>query len=150
MLLVRLVVELLGLQDLSLLLALGWPRAWRWRGLLLGLGLLLQHKLLSLLVDLVCPLGLRIHPAPLELHDELLLSLLLCPLTLLLVLLNFKPLALLVDSDLSMLSFFIVTIFPKNLSLRVDEVNAHVHKLLVVFSVTSIEPVLAIEEVVSF
>ena len=83
-------------------------------------------------------------------HDELLLSLLLCPLALLLVLLNFKPLALFVDSDLSVLSFFIVTVFPKNLSLRVDEVNAHVDELLVVFSVTSIEPVLAIEEVVSF
>ena len=49
-----------------------------------------------------------------------------------------------------MLSFFIVTVFPKNLSLRVDEVDAHVDELLVVFSVTSIEPVLAIEEVVSF
>ena len=49
-----------------------------------------------------------------------------------------------------MLSFFIVTVFPKNLSLRVDEVYAHVDKLLVVFSIASVESVLAIEEVVSF
>ena len=46
-----------------------------------------------------------------------------------------------------MLSFFIVTVFPKNLSLRVDEVYAHVDKLLVVFSVISIKTVLSIEEV---
>ena len=94
--------------------------------MLLGFGLLLEHELLSLLVDLVRPLGLRVDPAPLELHHELLLSLLLRSLTLLLVLLNFKPLALFVDSDLSMLSFFIVAVFSKDLSLRVDEVNAHV------------------------
>ena len=80
--------------------------------MLLVLRLLLEHNFLPLLVDLICSLGLGVHSTPLELHDELLLCLLLCPLTLLLVLLYLKPLTLFVDPDLASFCPIIVAVFP--------------------------------------
>ena len=80
--------------------------------MLLVLRLLLEHNFLPLLVDLICSLSLGVHSTPLELHDELLLCLLLCPLTLLLVLLYLKPLTLFVDPDLASFYPIIVAVFP--------------------------------------
>ena len=145
-----LVVELIGFHDHLLLVTFDHARI-RGRSwlILLGIcfGLLLEHKLLTLLVDLIGSLIGWIHPASLELHYKLFLSLSLGMLALLLVLPDFEPLAILINVDLSIAIGLLSIALIKDLIYRVNQVYADIHKLLVVFSVISIKTVLSIEEV---
>lgn len=72
----------------------------------------------------------------LELHDQFVL----CGLdTLLLIVSDFEPLTRVLD----FLTFAVV----ENLVLRIDQVNANVHKFLIVICRSSIKAILAVEEV---
>ena len=81
-----------------------------------------------------------------ELHYKLFLSCLLRLHTLPLVLPDLEPLAILVDIDPVAVDVVRIAVV-YDLVFRVDEVNTHVHELLVVVPVGAIEAILSVEEV---
>ena len=113
----------------------------------IGFLLLLEHELLPFLVDLVGTSVVRlVLPTSLELHYKLLLRLLLGLYALLLILPDFEPLTILVNVDCVSIVMFEITVF-NDLIFWVDQVDAHIHELLVVVFVATVEAILPLEEV---